>query len=340
MRYPAFWQRRGLRSWLLRPLSLITCMVARRRRATTLRGASGLLDGCPVVVIGNLTVGGTGKTPVLMALARALTEQGRTVGVISRGYGARIGIEPRDVAEASGPDAVGDEPWLIHHTLNVPVFVHPDRVRAAEQLLARHPEVDVILSDDGLQHRPLPREVEIVVIDGVRRLGNRLCLPAGPLREPEKTLDVVDFVIVNGERFADDQWSVSFDLTTVRDLFDQSTMSMEDFILKFGDKPVVALAGIGHPEKFFNALREHGLTLETYALDDHQPVPPALVHYLRRVGNPIVMTEKDAVKWQQNRPSWHVRPEQVFAAVGQIQLPDELVRAILDKLPPLPDSST
>ncbi|OZB75008.1 MAG: tetraacyldisaccharide 4'-kinase [Halothiobacillus sp. 14-55-98] len=340
MRYPDFWQRRGLRSWLLWPLSLVTCMVARSRRAAAERGEARLQDGCPVVVIGNITVGGTGKTPVLIALARALAEHGRRVGVISRGYGARIGIEPRDVSEATGPDAVGDEPWLIHHALNVPVFVHPDRVRAAEQLRARHPEVDVILSDDGLQHHALPREVEIVVIDGVRRLGNRLCLPAGPLRESAKTLDDVDFVIVNGEQFSDDQWAVQFELTRVRDLFDQSIQSVDDFILGLGDQTVVALAGIGHPEKFFTALRDRGLSLETYALEDHQPVPPALLHYLRRVGSPIVMTEKDAVKWQQNRLPWHVRPGQVFAVIGQIRLPDELVRAILDKLPPRPECPT
>jgi tetraacyldisaccharide 4'-kinase len=309
-------------------------MIARRRRATAAQRAARLQDGCPVIVIGNLTVGGTGKTPVLMALARALAAHGRKVGVISRGYGARIGIEPADVAEASEPGSVGDEPWLIHHSLNVPVFVHPDRVRAAEQLRARYPEVDVILSDDGLQHHLLPRAVEIVVIDGVRRLGNRLCLPAGPLREPAKTLDLVDFVIVNGERFSDGQWGVSFELTMVRDLFDQHTMSMDEFILRFGSEPVVALAGIGHPEKFFDALRVQGLSLGTYALDDHQPVPPTLMHHLRRVGRPIVMTEKDAVKWQHHRPTWHDRPGQVFAVIGQIQLPDELVRAILNKLPP------
>jgi tetraacyldisaccharide 4'-kinase len=315
-------------------------MVARRRRAAAERGEARLQDGCPVVIIGNITVGGTGKTPVLIALARALAEHGRRVGVISRGYGARIGIEPRDVSEATGPDAVGDEPWLIHHALNVPVFVHPDRARAAEQLRARHPEVDVILSDDGLQHHALPREVEIVVIDGVRRLGNRLCLPAGPLRESAKTLDDVDFVVVNGEQFSDDQWAVQFELTRVRDLFDQSIQSVDDFILGLDGQPVVALAGIGHPEKFFTALRDQGLSLETYALEDHQPVPSALLHYLRRVASPIVMTEKDAVKWQQNRPPWHVRPGQVFAVIGQIRLPDELVRAILDKLPPQPECPT
>ncbi|OZB80675.1 MAG: tetraacyldisaccharide 4'-kinase, partial [Halothiobacillus sp. 13-55-253] len=185
-----------------------------------------------------------------------------------------------------------------------------------------------------------PREVEIVVIDGVRRLGNRLCLPAGPLRESAKTLDDVDFVIVNGEQFSDDQWAVQFELTRVRDLFDQCIQSVDDFILGLGDQSVVALAGIGHPEKFFTALRDRGLSLETYALEDHQPVPPALLHYLRRVGSPIVMTEKDAVKWQQNRLPWHVRPGQVFAVIGQIRLPDELVRAILDKLPPRPECPT
>lgn len=334
MQYPAFWQRRGLRSWLLWPLSLMTCLIARRRRAAAEYQAKALLDECPVIVIGNLTVGGTGKTPVLIALAQALMARGLKVGVISRGYGVKIGIEPRDVGEASGPDDVGDEPWLIQRTLNVPVVVHPDRLRAARQLLARYPKMDVILSDDGLQHHALPRSVEIVVIDGERRLGNRFCLPAGPLREPASTLELIDFIIVNGEVFAGNQWGVHFELTAFRDLLDQHTISRDDFVHRFGTERVIALAGIGHPEKFFNSLRQWGLHPETYALADHQNVPPALMRTLRRAQVPIVMTEKDAVKWEQNRPSWHRQPGMVFAATGRIELPVALVHAILAKLPP------
>ncbi|MHB8919607.1 MAG: tetraacyldisaccharide 4'-kinase [Halothiobacillus sp.] len=338
MRYPAFWQRRGLRSLLLWPISLLTCRLAARRRKKARKGIGVVAINCPVIIIGNITVGGTGKTPVLIALAEALTQRGKKVGIISRGYGAKIGVEPRDVAESESPKTVGDEPWLIHQRLGLPVVVHPDRVSAAEQLRARYPEVDVILSDDGLQHHRLARTIEMVVIDGTRRLGNQFCLPAGPLREPAKALASMDFVLVSGEPFehhtVSKQWPVQFELLEVRDLHDQQSYSFAAFQAKFQQAQgqgaeVSALAGIGNPERFFDALRTHGLKLRTYALADHQPVPPALLNLLGRLTQPLLMTEKDAVKWLNHKPVWHQHPGQVFAVIGRMQLTDELIASVL-----------
>lgn len=332
MRYPQFWQRRAIRSFLLLPLAALVCWIAGRRRDRATHGKGVTAVERPVIVIGNLTVGGTGKTPILIALAEALTERGYVVGVISRGYGVRIGVEPRDVGEATGATDVGDEPWLIHEKLNLPVIVHPDRVRAAQQLLARYPEIEVILSDDGLQHHRLGRALQIAVVDGVRRFGNRFCLPAGPLREPLAALAAMDFVVVNGDPFETGQMQARFELTTVRDLFDDRTCPLSDFLRLHPDQTFQALAGIGHPDRFFDALTAQGMAIRPYPLDDHQPTPTGLLVHLRRLGQPVVMTEKDAVKWLQNKPSWHNRPDQVFAVSGRMILDVSFVSGVLARL--------
>ncbi len=343
MRYPNFWQRRGVFSLLLWPLSLITCAWAKSAREKGQNSAANVAADCPIIVIGNITVGGTGKTPVLIALAEALTLRGKTVGIISRGYGAKIGVEPRDVAESDRAKPVGDEPWLIHQRLGLPVVVHPDRVRALSQLRARYPEINVILSDDGLQHHKLARTIELVVIDGVRGLGNQFCLPAGPLREPVKSLLAIDFVLVNGQGLASDfkhpyapnPWPVAFELSEVRDLFDDARYTIVEFIEQFlpaADSKATALAAIGHPDRFFDALRALGLKLETYPLADHQPVPAELMAHLGHSSQPLLMTEKDAVKWRDKKPAWHTQSGQVFAVCGHIPLSSALVDSVLTLL--------
>lgn len=314
------------------PLSLLVCWIAGRRRSRAARRKGVVHIDRPVFVVGNLTVGGTGKTPTLIALASLLTNHGYSVGVVSRGYGVRIGVEPRDVSEATGAADVGDEPWLIHAKLDLPVVVHPDRVRAAQQLRARYPEVDLILSDDGLQHHRLERAFQMVVVDGTRRFGNGFCLPAGPLREPLRARDAMDFIVVNGAPFEPGQFGARFELTTVHDLYDEQTQSLEDFCRQYQGQTLQALAGIGHPERFFDALQIQGVAIKRFPLDDHQATPPGLLGYLRRSGMPVVMTEKDAVKWRQNKPSWHNQPGQVFAVSGQMILDEALVEAILSRL--------
>ncbi|WP_407275139.1 tetraacyldisaccharide 4'-kinase [Halothiobacillus sp. DCM-1] len=341
MRYPAFWQRRGLRSLLLWPLSLLVCVIAVRRRVRASARQREIELPRPVLVVGNLTVGGTGKTPVLIALAQALQAEGVAVGVVSRGYGARIGVEPRDVAEAASAAEVGDEPWLIHEATGVPVVVHPDRLRAAALLCARYPEIRLVLSDDGLQHHALPRRWNWVVLDARRGLGNRFCLPAGPLREPASGLDRAAVVLVNGAPDlasaralgGDRAQPVQFVLTGMKDLYTGRVWPLDEFLAGPGAEPLIALAAIGHPERFFAALTALGLTLETYALADHAPVPTGLRHHLRRSGQVVVMTEKDAAKWIVQRPGWHNQPGQVFAACGRIDLPAGLVASLIAELP-------
>ncbi len=340
MRYPAFWQRRGLRSLLLWPLSWLVCWVARRRRARAVAGQGVGELPCPVLVVGNLTVGGTGKTPVLIALALALQQAGVAVGVVSRGYGVRIGVEPRDVSEARSAAEVGDEPWMIHAATGVPVVVHPDRLRAGALLCARYPEIRLILSDDGFQHHALPRRWNWVVLDARRGLGNGFCLPAGPLREPVTALDDAAVVLVNG---ASDQtmanaigggraWPVRFSLTGMRDLYSGEDWPLDAFLSAFGSEPMIALAAIGNPAGFFAALTELGLAIESYALADHAAVPAGLRHHLRRSGQRVVMTEKDAAKWIAQRPAWHNQPGQVFSACGRIDIPPPLVASLVAEL--------
>ncbi|MFO7581658.1 tetraacyldisaccharide 4'-kinase [Guyparkeria sp.] len=325
MRYPAFWQRRGLTAWLLWPLGALVCREAERR----LRRARPRRLKCPVVVVGNVTVGGTGKTPVVIALVEALREAGWQPGVVSRGFGVKLGIEPLDLAEADGATTCGDEPWLIRQRTGAPVVVHPRRRQAAEQLLARYPEVDVIVSDDGLQHHRLPRDVEWVIVDGKRGLGNGFCLPAGPLREHPDRLGSVDAVLINGpsgttglpadEGGNPETYRIDFALEGFRDLFDDSECPPD----ALRGERVTAIAGIGNPSRFFDMLLASGIQVDAVPLDDHAAPEAEMVGRLLHKGRTIVITEKDAVKW----PMPPDRPGQVLVARGGIALP----RTLLDR---------
>ncbi|MGM0517600.1 MAG: tetraacyldisaccharide 4'-kinase [Pseudomonadota bacterium] len=330
MRYPGFWQRRGPLAWLLWPAGALVCREAERR----LRKADPKPLPVPVVVVGNLTVGGTGKTPVVIALVEVLRAAGYTPGVVSRGFGVKVGIEPLDLAEAQGPAVCGDEPWLIRSRTGTPVVVHPRRRQAAEQLLARYPEVDVIVSDDGLQHHRLPRDVEWVIVDGRRGLGNGFCLPAGPLREHPSRLETVDAVLVNGDGDAPglarepggapSGERIDFRLERFRDLHDDTILPSE----RLRGEPVTAMAGIGNPDRFFAMLDAQGIRGARVPLDDHATPDPDRIERLRRKGRRIVITEKDAVKW----PLPPRGPGEVLVAEGGVTLPEALRRRLLTKL--------
>ncbi len=328
MRYPGFWQRRGPIARLLWPLGRLVCAEAARRR----RRAAGREPECPVIVVGNLTVGGTGKTPVVIALVEALRRAGHTPGVISRGFGVKVGIEPVDLAEAVDPSSCGDEPWLIYQRTGVPVVVHPYRREAAKQIRARYPEVDVIVSDDGLQHHRLARSIEWVVVDGQRGLGNGWCLPAGPLREPPAVIDEVDAVLVNGAEPARHgagtrdvpAWRIDFRPQGLVDQFDRTERPMTDL----AGRDVIALAGIGNPGRFFAMLEAEGISIAPHPLDDHAAPTPAQAQAWLADGRPVVMTEKDAVKW----PEPPSRPGQVLVVRGGIDLPPALLEATLERL--------
>jgi tetraacyldisaccharide 4'-kinase len=247
-------------------------------------------------VVGNITVGGAGKTPLVAALAQALAARGRHPGLLSRGYGRRT-HHVREVRPGDDPRDVGDEP-LILAASGFPLVVGGDRVAAARSLLRAHPGVDVLISDDGLQHYALARDVEIAVVDAVRGLGNRLLLPAGPLREPASRLGSVDALVWRSApgkrapaRGQANEFVASYEplpWVNVRDpalAFDQTLLA---------DPASVAIAGIADPASFFATLRELGFRGETRAFADHHAYARGDVAFARAPA--ILMTQKDAVK--------------------------------------------
>ncbi len=289
MRAPAHWQTRGALAWALWPLSLLFRGLAALRRVAYRSGWKRRRHpGVPVLVVGNISVGGSGKTPLLLAIAALLGDAGYCVGVISRGYGGRSAHWPRRVGPDSDPLEVGDEPVLIAARSGCPVWVAPDRSAAADALVAEaHP--DLILADDGLQHYALARDLEIAVIDARRGLGNRFCLPAGPLREPPSRLRSVDLLVRHGGA-ADD---LSFELRggDAHSLIDPARRRP---LADFAAEPLTALAGIGDPQRFFDSLRAAGLTAREVAMPDHHPWrAEELADYGDET---LLMTEKDAVK--------------------------------------------
>lgn len=284
-----WYSRRG---WchLLVPFSLLFAALAwLRRRYHAWRPPQSL--PAPVIVVGNLSVGGTGKTPLTLWLVERLRAAGHRPGVISRGYGAS-GKSPSEVRPDSDPAVVGDEPLLIARRGQCPVWVGRRRSEAGAALLAAHPEVDVIVSDDGLQHYALARDMEIVVIDGRRGFGNGLLLPAGPLREGRSRLAGVDAVVVNGDELADltgaNVFTMHLQGSRLYSLSDPAHSVTPDH---FADRAVHAVAAIGHPGRFFETLGRLGITVMPHAFPDH--------HRFRREDLPsgtVIMTEKDAVK--------------------------------------------
>lgn len=242
----------------------------------------------PVVVVGNLTVGGTGKTPLTIWLAEFLKASGYKPGVVSRGYGGRKQDKPLAVYADSDPAEAGDEPVLIARSTGCPVYVCPRRVEAGLALLAAS-DCDILIADDGLQHYALARDVEIAVVDGERRFGNGFCLPAGPLREPVERLREVDLIVCRGEP-QPGEYAMALVLGEAVNLADETLKKpLADFIgTKLG-----AVAGIGHPQRFFSGLKNIGLNFEARAFPDHHRFVP---QDLGADNAQVLMTEKDAVK--------------------------------------------
>ena len=285
-----WYDARGL-TVLLRPLSWLY------RGAVALRYAgyrTGALRrhriAVPVIIVGNITVGGTGKTPLVIWLVELLRGEGYRPGVVSRGYRGRATRWPQQVRPDSDPAMVGDEPVVIARRARCPVAVGPDRVAAAEALL-RYNDVDVVVSDDGLQHYALERDIEIVVIDGVRRFGNRYCLPAGPLREPVSRLERADFLVVNGGTALRGEFPLTMQAGELRNVRRDGVAHAPE---SFPSRHVHAMAGVGHPERFFRQLRQLGFTLVEHPFPDHHAYTASDLAF--GDGLPIVMTEKDAVK--------------------------------------------
>lgn len=279
-----FWYNRHPLCWLLLPFSVLFMLISWVRRAY-LQRIQQTTFSVPIIVVGNLTVGGAGKTPLVIALANALREKGLRVGVVSRGYGAR-GVFPRAVDVDDLACDVGDEPLLIAQKTLCPVVVAPKRVEAVNYLL-QHYQPQIVISDDGLQHYAMGRAVEIVVIDGVRGLGNGLVLPAGPLRESAHRLKTVDFVIVNSG-----DWKNAHCMSMIAD---DMTNLVNGEVLKLTDlnQPVAAVAGIGNPQRFHMTLSDLGVVFNAYSFADHYAFKPQDFVFKEEI---IVMTDKDAVK--------------------------------------------
>ncbi|PWG72488.1 tetraacyldisaccharide 4'-kinase [Enterobacter mori] len=244
----------------------------------------------PVVVVGNLTAGGNGKTPVVIWLVEQLQKRGIRPGVVSRGYGGKATHYPLLLTADTTTAEAGDEPVLIYQRTGVPVAVSPVRSDAVQALLAGH-AVDIIITDDGLQHYALARDKEIVVIDGVRRFGNGWWLPAGPMRERASRLQSVDAVIVNGGQAKPGEIPMHLQPGMAVNLLTGERKAVEQL------PALVAMAGIGHPPRFFATLEQCGARLEKRVpLADHQALVEGQVDALTVPGQSLVMTEKDAVK--------------------------------------------
>jgi tetraacyldisaccharide 4'-kinase len=277
----------------LLPLAAVFWLVSTLRR---LAYRSGILSSArlpvPVVVVGNLTVGGAGKTPLVIWLARHLRDRGHRVAVLSRGYRGRGGAFPATVTPATDPAVVGDEPVLLAQRTGCPVVVDPDRVRGGRWLLGQM-HCDLFVADDGLQHHRLDRDLEIAVVDGERRFGNGLLLPAGPLREGRGRLRTVDLVVANGGVPHAGEHRMALRARAIRPL---ARPDAEQPIDAWRGRRVHALAGIGNPERFFRMLRELGLEVDPLPFPDHHAFTAA---DLDPPGDgPVLMTEKDAVKCQ------------------------------------------
>jgi tetraacyldisaccharide 4'-kinase len=310
---------------LLLPLSLLFHLIVTTRHLLFRCGIlSSVKIPVPVIIVGNITVGGTGKTPLTLWLAEQLLADGWHPGIISRGFGGS-GNSPQQVLENSDPAKVGDEPVLMAQRLLCPVWVGRDRPAAARALLLAHPECDVILSDDGLQHYRLQRDVEIVVVDGIRRFGNGFLLPAGPLREATSRLRGVDAVVINGgagvlrgSKTIQGEFLMKLEGMYFYNLLNPAITATAD---DFQGQCVHAIAGIGHPERFFLHLNKLGLTPQTHSFPDHHQYTAADLAY--NDANALLMTEKDAVKCITfaDERCWVLRVEaQLDSALSQLIL--------------------
>lgn len=313
------WNRITWLSLALLPVGLLFAAAVAVRRALYRAGLLPVMRlPVPIVVVGNITAGGSGKTPLVLWLARFLKERGLTPGILSRGYGGAAS-GPQQVTGESDPARVGDEPVLLAAKSGCPVWVGKDRVAAARALVAADPDCDVLISDDGLQHYRLGRNLEIAVVDGERGFGNGLPLPSGPLREPVSRLRTADAIVVNGGKAAlrDELGGLAMTLegASFHNLLNPEFKAGPE---QFRDRAVHAIAGIGHPQRFFSHLAKLGLAFTAHAFPDHHAFTA------RDLDLPgaeaILMTEKDGVKCASfaNEKHWVLAVEaKVDPALGE-----------------------
>ena len=283
------WYGRARPLWLLRPLSkLYGALFDLRRWMYRKHVRRRVRIDRPVIVVGNVTVGGTGKTPLVAWLVERLTQLDLKPGILTRGYGASES-KPRLVQVDDDPHMAGDEPVLLARRTKVPVAAGRDRIGAAQLLIAAG--CDVIVSDDGLQHMRMERDCEIAVVDGARLFGNGALLPAGPLREPRERLDTVNLIVVNGPySYTPRGYPMQLRGDVAFALLGNSPLPLS----RFNGQEVHAVAGIGNPKRFFDMLRERGIRPIEHALPDHAEIRRRDIYF--EGSFPVLMTEKDAVK--------------------------------------------
>ncbi len=317
------WYKKRLWLWALWPFSrLIRSLVTRRRNKFLLNSELSWKPNIPVIVVGNITVGGSGKTPFVIWLSKVLEEQGYKPGIVSRGYGSKSNQFPLVINKDSRIEDSGDEPLIIYRNTNRPVCISPNRTQAVKKLL-EDTDTDIVISDDGLQHYKLGRDMEIVVFDGIRGIGNSLCLPAGPLREPIERSKAADFIVsstkrLNIEEIDEDCLMTYKPLEWVR-LSDNRRFPAKDWPLS---RNVHAVAGIGNPSKFYNTLTALGLNLVEHSFPDHYQFKDEDLNF--EDNHPILMTEKDAVRCMdmKNKNLWYLSIE---AEIEDVKFKTELL---------------
>lgn len=318
------WYRKTPLSIFLLPVSWIYCALMELRRALYRLGIIPVIRlPVPVIVVGNLTVGGSGKTPFVVWLAGFLRSRGLRPGIVLRGYGGSAVDWPHGVMPQHDPDVVGDEAVMLARSSECPVAADPDRVRGARYLIREH-RCDVIVSDDGLQHLRLGRDLEIAVIDGERRFGNGFCLPAGPLREPTSRLRDIPVRVANGAPEPGEFGMALAETALCRVNAPEVYASPGSFK---GER-VRAVAGIGHPARFFAHLRRLGMKVVEHPFPDHHRYVPRDIRFGDDL--PVIMTHKDAVKCERfaDERAWYLMVE----AKPDPRAGEEIWRLLKEKL--------
>jgi tetraacyldisaccharide 4'-kinase len=295
LNYPNFWSRRGFLCFLLSPIAGAYRLIIYLRHLLYKYNIKKTTKfKVPIIIIGNITVGGTGKTPLVIWLAEFLQQQGLRPGIVSRGYGSKV-IYPYEVNKNNTAYDVGDEALLIKQRTRCPMVIAPNRVAAVQKLLKTN-NCNIIISDDGLQHYALGRDLEIAVIDAEKRFGNGFCFPAGPLREPVRRLQQVDLILENGK---------SMQLLPNK-LYNLAEPTLTKDLAEFKGKTVHAIAGIGNPQRFFTMLRNFGINVIEHPFPDHYVFTAQDLSFNDEIM--VLMTEKDAVKCPQlvNNKYWCV----------------------------------
>ncbi|TQV85837.1 tetraacyldisaccharide 4'-kinase [Aliikangiella coralliicola] len=294
-----FWYSPGYFKWLFWPFSLVIQIIAMLKRFFYVQGIQKVnTSSVPVIVVGNITVGGTGKTPFISFLVNEFKTRNIKVGIVSRGYKSNAENYPHIITEDDTVEVVGDEAFMQYHTTKVPMAVGADRASAVDALVQTH-SLDVIISDDGLQHYAMARQFEILMVDGERQFGNQLMLPFGPLREPVSRVKSVDYVVVNGGDTEADLIDLSDGISLSHMVIETSKLvhikSDESVSLSnLKENSVSAVAGIGNPNRFFKSLSKHCSGYEQKVFVDHHEFQESDFDDLKN--DIVVMTEKDAVK--------------------------------------------